>query len=564
MERSFKKSFLTSKLARRIFLLFLFCALLPIVMLSYVSFNTISRELNLQARNELRQMCKTTGLDMYNNLLIIESKLKMVSLHAEIEDETYFSNQSQYLQETFRSLTLFKEDKTIPLITEQILSPLKLTEDVRNHINSGKVLIFIRDSKVFMISKLKNGMLMAEVRKDKIWWKDMPHTYILTSNNILLSEKAPSFKLDEYKLNATGQFGYSEREEAYIANSWSIFLHNRFNTLNWTVIMSRSKSVILQPLQEFKTMFVLLSMLSIFMVLFLSIMQIRRSLIPIDILKQGTQKIAAGEFNDSIIIKSGDELEELGESFNEMSKELKEMQAIVVQTEKMKTIGQMSSAIAHEINQPLTAIKGYLDLIQELDNPSEQAKKHLTIVSKSVTRLTEIAAKFKRFSRKSDDEPLARISLNDSLKNLQELLEHQLVKKEVEFILNLEKDLPLIMGNENSLEQVFMNLVVNALDAIEEENAHKENPHKSLITISTYSNNNHVIAAVEDNGPGIPVEIREKIFEPFFTTKSKEKGTGLGLAVIKSIIKDHKGRMEVESGCDRGTRFSLTFPVAQS
>ncbi len=564
MKLSFNTSFLTSKLARRIFFLFLFCALLPIVMLSYISLSTISRELNLQARKELRQMCKGVGLDIYNNILIIESKLKMITVNAEIEDKTYFSNQSQFLQKTFRSLTLFKEDKTIPLITEQILSPPKLTEDDRIHINSGNILIFIRDSKIFMISKVKNGMLVAEVRKDKIRLEDMFQTYVLTSNNILLSEKVPSFKLDEKRHTSVGQFEYSDREETYLAAFWSIFLHNKYDVADWIVVTSRSKSVILQPLQEFKTMFILLCLLSFSIVLFLSIMQIRRSLIPIDILKKGTQKIAAGDFNNTIIIKSGDELEELGESFNEMSKELEEMQAIVVQTEKMKTIGEMSSAIVHEINQPLTAIKGYLSLIQELDNPSEKTKKYLVIISKSVERLAEIAAKFKRFSRKSADEPLAIISLNDSVKNLQELLEHQLVKKKVELILNLEKALPLIMGNDNSLQQIFMNLAVNAIDAIEEENAHKENPHKSLITISTYSNNNHVIAAVEDNGPGIPVEIREKIFEPFFTTKSKEKGTGLGLAVIKSIIREHKGSMEIESGCDRGTRFSLTFPVAQS
>jgi hypothetical protein len=85
----------------------------------------------------------------------------MISVDAENEDKTYFSNQSHYLQEYFRSLTLFKEDKTIPLITEQILFPPKLTEDDRTHINSGKILIFIHDSKVFMISKLKNGMLIA-------------------------------------------------------------------------------------------------------------------------------------------------------------------------------------------------------------------------------------------------------------------------------------------------------------------------------------------------------------------------------------------------------------------
>lgn len=561
MEISFNTSFLKSKIARRILLLFLSCALLPIVMLSYVSFITISQELNQRARKELRQICKATGLDIYNNLLIIESKFNTISVNDKIEDKTYFSNQSQYLQKLFRSLTLFKEDKTIPLITEQILSSPKLTEDERNHINAGKILIFIHDSKIFMIGKVKIGMLVAEVRKDKIWWEDMPQTYILTSNKILLSENAPSFKIDEYKQDTAGQFEYSDREETYIASFWSIFLRNRFNTLDWTVVTSRSKSIILQPLQQFKTMFILLCLLSFSIVLFLSILQIRRSLIPIDTLKKGTQKIAAGEFKDPIIIKSGDEFEELGESFNKMSKELEEMQAIVVQTEKMKTIGQMSSAIVHEINQPLTAIKGYLDLIQELDAPSEQAKKHLAIISKSVDRLSKIAAKFKNFSRNSADEAMSKISLNDSLSAIHEILEHQLLKKEVELSLDLEEGLPPILGDDNSLQQVFMNLIVNAIDALEDENIDKAKAKKPAIKIHTYSNNGNVIATVEDNGPGVPVEISKKIFEPFFTTKKKGKGTGLGLAVIKSIIHRHKGKIEIESENGVGTCFILTFPT---
>ena len=117
MKISFNTSFLKSKIARRILFLFLSCALLPIVMLSYVSFITISQELNQQARKELRQICKATGLDIYNNLLIIESKFNTISVNDKIEDKTYFSNQSPYLQKLFRSLTLFKEGKTIHLIT---------------------------------------------------------------------------------------------------------------------------------------------------------------------------------------------------------------------------------------------------------------------------------------------------------------------------------------------------------------------------------------------------------------------------------------------------------------
>ena len=119
------------------------------------------------------------------------------------------------------------------------------------------------------------------------------------------------------------------------------------------------------------------------------------------------------------------------------------------------------------------------------------------------------------------------------------------------------------MGNDNSLQQAFMNLMVNAIEAIEDENAGSEHPKNPLIKIITYSNNNHVIATVEDNGPGISMEIRKKIFEPFFTTKSAEKGTGLGLVVIKSILNDHEGNIECTSELGRGTTFTLTFPVAQ-
>jgi signal transduction histidine kinase len=485
----------------------------------------------------------------------------MISVNAEIGDKTYFYNQSNHLQEFFRSLTLFKDDKTIPLMTEQILSPPKLTEDEHTHINSGKTLIVVQDAKIFMINRIKNGMLVAEVRKDRIWWEDTSQAYILTSNSIPLSERAPSFNIDEYKQATTGQFEYSDREETYIASFWSIFL-SRFNTPDWILVIGRSKSAVLQPLQQFRFMFILLCLLSFSIVLFLSILQIRRSLIPIDILKNGTQKIAAGEFRNPIIIKSGDEFEELGESFNEMSEELEKMQAIVVQTEKMKTIGQMSSAIVHEINQPLTAIKGYLELMEVVDDTSEQANKHIAIISKSVDRLTTIVAKFKNFSRQSAEEPMSKISLNDSLNAVHEILDHQLLKKGFNLFLDLEEGIPPILGNDNNLQQVFMNLIINAIDAIEDENSNKANGKKPAIKIHTCSNNGTVIATVEDNGPGIPAEISKKIFEPFFTTKEKGKGTGLGLAVIKSIIDHHSGKIELESESGRGTCFTLTFPTA--
>ena len=562
MTRKIDTSFLKSKIARRIFFLFISCALLPIAILSYISFKTIAYEFNQRARKELREMCKTNGLDIYNNLLLLESKINFIAYDTEAQKDIVLSSSQQNPQDYFEDITLFKEHKTIPLLGGGVYPFPRLAEDEINHLNSEKVLIFIQDAKILMIKKIKSGMIVAEIKKEYLWAKEAQF-YVVGGHNVVLSKDALPFTMSENNRIFSNQFEYSDKGETYIANLWPIFLHNRFLTPDWIVIMSRSQSDILLPMRTLKNIVMLFSLLSFLIVTLLSVIQIRRSLIPIEILKQGTQRIAAGNLKSTITLRSGDEFEELGESFNRMSQEIESMQGVLVQTEKMKTIGQMSSAIVHEINQPLTAIKGYLDLILNHDSLSETAQKHLETVNKSVDRLAEIAGKFKRFSRSSAKEPLTKISLNDSLRNLHELLKHQLVKKNVEFILDLEKGLPPILGNDNSLQQAFMNLMVNAIEAIEDENAGSEHPKNPLIKIITYSNNNHVIVAVEDNGPGISMEIRKKIFEPFFTTKSAEKGTGLGLAVIKSILNDHGGDIECTSELGRGTTFTLSFPVAQ-
>jgi signal transduction histidine kinase len=559
MTRKIDTTFLKSKIARRIFFLFISCAIFPIAILASLTFGTISSALNQLARKELRQTCKSTALDIYNNLLIIESKINSISLNAEIEDIRTSIN-LKHPKEFFKDVTFFKEHKTISQISGEVSLLPELTDGALDHINSGEILIFTQDSKIFMTRKMKPGLIIAEIKKDYLWGKE-PQFYVSDFNNTILTDNSPPFHINEKKQVISGHFEYSDKEETYIGSFWSIFLRSRFFTPYWTIIMSKSRSDILQPMLTFKNIFILLSVLSFLIVLLLSIIQIRRSLVPIEILQEGTRKIASGDFRPNIIIKSGDEFEELGESFNQMSKELEEMNSILIQTAKMKTIGQMSSAIVHEINQPLTAIKGYLELILNFDDLPGSSKKYFQIVCKSVDRLSEIAGKFKRFSRGSIDDPLSNISLNDSLKTLHEVLEHQFVKKEVEFSLDLEEGLPLIMGNDNNLQQVFMNLIVNALDAIEDENACKNDPKKPVIKVNTHSNNDHVIATVEDNGPGIPLEVRKKIFEPFFTTKSAGKGTGLGLAVIKSIIQHHKGKIEIESKDGMGTCFILTFPT---
>ena len=172
MRRKIDTSFLKSKIAFRIFFLFISCAILPIVALSYISFQSISNELNQRARKELRQMCKTRGLDIYNNLLILESKLNFISSFAETEKNIFLTKVSQKFSDYFERITLFNESKSIPITAGEVFPFSTLTEDERNHIDSEKVLIFIQGVKIFMIKKITSGMIIAEIKKDFLWIRE--------------------------------------------------------------------------------------------------------------------------------------------------------------------------------------------------------------------------------------------------------------------------------------------------------------------------------------------------------------------------------------------------------
>ena len=192
-----EKSFLKSKIARRIFLLFVSCAILPMVTLAYISFRTISNELNQQARRELHQNCKGTGYDIYNNLLILDSKIDIIGFDAEIDGESSSSHRLRYPHDLFKNATLLSDNKNIfPTIGDRPFLP-KLTEGERNHFNAGKSLILIQNSRFFMLKKTKIGMILAEIRKDYLWSEDIvPQLYILDSNNVILTKNTPPFAIN--------------------------------------------------------------------------------------------------------------------------------------------------------------------------------------------------------------------------------------------------------------------------------------------------------------------------------------------------------------------------------
>jgi signal transduction histidine kinase len=389
---------------------------------------------------------------------------------------------------------------------------------------------------------------------------DIPMLVLGPKSEILLSLPR-EHPIDRAMVNAISKSGgagtieYDFKGETYLTGYWRLFLKYHFFTPGWTVVMSQARSTVLAPVAYFKKLFFFFALLTFLVVCLLSVVLIRKSLVPIETLRKGTEKIADGEFGIEVEIRSGDEFESLGRDFNEMSRKLKEGRAMLVQSAKMGAVGQMASGVVHEIGQPLTSISGLIDILG-LDKPTEAGKRRLDLMKKEMERLTSIISRFKNFARVSE-HTMKPLSLNEVVDATHALLEHQLQMKGVTCKVEKKEDLPSVQGDRNSLQQVFINLFINSMDALE-----GRKDEKPSVTVRTYSESGKVCVEVKDNGSGIPREIQEKIFDPFFTTKDPEKGTGLGLAIIASILHQHHAGISVESEVGKGTQFKISFPAA--
>jgi len=244
-------------------------------------------------------------------------------------------------------------------------------------------------------------------------------------------------------------------------------------------------------------------------------------------------------------------------------------EAQLIQASKMATLGEMSAGVAHELNQPLNAIRIGSDLLKKVVESGDSLERDRDLLVKvydeigsQVERAANIINHLREFGRKSEPDEVVKVFINKPITEAFTLLGQQLKLKQIKVNLDLDESLPPVYGVSNRLEQVFINLVMNARDAIEEmleKTSQKE--REGLLTIRTYQEEGRVVAVVRDNGIGMPERVKEKIFEPFFTTKDVGRGTGLGLSISYGIVKDYEGTIEVESMPGSGTIFKITFPA---
>ena len=238
----------------------------------------------------------------------------------------------------------------------------------------------------------------------------------------------------------------------------------------------------------------------------------------------------------------------------------------LIQASKMATLGEMATGVAHELNQPLSVIKTASSFIaRKVERKEPLAEDILGTMAREidshVDRATKIINHLREFGRKPEMS-MGPVQINEVLTRAFDIFSQQLKLREISVVWNLAENLPAITADSGRLEQVFINLLLNARDAIEEKWSAPVRPAgDKRISISSERAGNMVKVTVEDTGKGVPRGILNKIFEPFFTTKKVGKGTGLGLSISYGIVKDCGGDIRAESVEGEWTRFVLTFLV---
>ncbi len=278
---------------------------------------------------------------------------------------------------------------------------------------------------------------------------------------------------------------------------------------------------------------------------------------PVRRLVIATEKTAHGDLWQEIPVKSRDELGTLTRSFNRMIRNLREIQAELIRSEKLISMGKLSAVVAHEVRNPLNAMKGAIVYLQKRKSDDPLIEEYTQLILEEINRLNEFVTEFLSFAKQSSPN-LVLTDFNELLQNTLNLMDEEFNVKGIEVVTHLEPSLPLLMVDPHQMEQVFLNLLTNARQAMADEG--------TLIVSSALVRDDQgrgteprVVITIQDDGLGIPEEQLKNIFDPFFSTK--QVGTGLGLPISLGIVESHGGKIMIVSQEGKGTTVVVELPI---
>lgn len=279
-----------------------------------------------------------------------------------------------------------------------------------------------------------------------------------------------------------------------------------------------------------------------------------------------TSKNEIGELSRSLSImlrRLDDNKKELKAHITSLEKanvELKQAQNEVIRSEKLASVGRLAAGIAHEIGNPIGIILGYLGLIKKGDIGDEEKEDFLDRIESEITRINRIIRQLLDFSRPSSGKP-EKTHAHELIMNTVNMLKPQPMMEDISLTFALESASDTVFADPNQLQQVFLNIIMNAADFLAGKNLSEDSSSKKEIIIQSKNADDYIELRFVDNGPGIPEEEHDRIFDPFYTTKEPGKGTGLGLAVCYRIVEGLGGTIGIESEIGEGTTVIIKLPI---
>jgi len=379
--------------------------------------------------------------------------------------------------------------------------------------------------------------------------------------------RAIGTRVSEEVYNQVVVNGKSFIGRAYVVNNWYITAYEPIKSINHKIIGILYVGILEQKYVDIRRQtvvtFLTITLVGVLVSMLLAYIISRSISRPINSLVSASGEVARGNLETRVENNSNDELGELAETFNTMASALKERdeklkeftKSKIMESERLALIGQLSANVAHELNNPLQGIVTYSHLLLEELPENDPARDSLEKIVAQANRSRDIIRGLLDFSRqRKPDKTLCDV--NVVLKECISLLEKQALFHNIQITMTLDENLPSTIIDPSQIERVFINMIVNAADAME--------GNGKLDLTTRFDPEDHFIEVeFKDTGHGIAKENMERIFDPFFTTKDTGRGVGLGLAISFGIIKEHNGTISVESEVGKGTTFVVRLPVTK-
>jgi two-component system, NtrC family, sensor kinase len=403
----------------------------------------------------------------------------------------------------------------------------------------------------------------SQITRSQILFFADGHIVVSTLTNAAASADVARLLADPFSDSGVKQIPLGNDHYFYIAGRFNSLGHDQ--SLGYVLLSSYEDS--LNALKATQQALVAVSLCAILIGSAIIWLLVNKVTEPLRELRNSAEAVGRGDFSRRVTVHSHDEFGELAVAFNRMTESvqlsraqlektvdtLKTTQAQLVQSEKLSAVGEFVAGVAHELNNPLAAVMGFSEILRDTGIDSPYGRQ-LELIYKAAQRCHKIVQSLLSFARRHQPERKP-VSINELVESVLDIVAYPLRTGNIEVVTALDKNLPQIMADGHQIQQVMLNIINNARQAID---AHQSG---GKIRISSSATERSVRITIQDSGPGISPENLRRIFDPFFTTKEVGKGTGLGLSLCYGIIKEHGGNIYAESPAGGGAAFIIELPA---